>query len=166
MNINNQNTSQVPCPCGKGLKYQDCCQNIHQDPSKALHPEQLMRARYTAYVFGLIDFIIQTYHSSCHAEQDRKAIQTASETKWQTLKIIKSTLNPNSTEGFVEFKAFYVENNKIQCLYERSRFLFEKNQNTNQWFYLDGIYPDTDKIGRNSLCYCESQKKFKHCCGK
>ncbi len=166
MNINNQNQPLLSCPCGKGLVYQDCCKRIHQDPNNAIHPEQLMRARYTAYTLGLTEFIIQTYHPRCHAEQDRKAIQETSEIKWQKLKVIKSTVNSDNTEGFVEFKAFYTENNQVQCLHERSRFLFEKYQNTNQWFYLDGITPNLDKIGRNDPCYCDSQKKFKHCCGK
>ncbi len=162
MNPNNQSLYHISCPCGKDALYQDCCKNIHQNPGKAIHPEALMRARYCAYVLGLVDFIIHTYHPSCHAEQDKKAIQAASKTKWQALEVIKSTLSPDGTEGFVEFKAFYIENNQRQCLYEKSRFLYEQNQ----WFYFDGIILKADKIGRNDPCYCNSQKKFKQCCGK
>ena len=48
------------CPCGKILKYELCCQVIHNDISKALTSEQLMRSRYTAFTKGMGLFIIKS----------------------------------------------------------------------------------------------------------
>ncbi len=157
--------ASLKCPCGTQKIYSHCCEIIHQNPSKALHPEPLMRARYSAYVLGLIDFIIQTYHPSCEAEKQRESIQEAIKSQWQKLEVLNSSVEENAKEGYVEFKAFFIDAHQTQCLHEKSRFLLEQQKGEYMWFYLDGIYPKTDKIGRNDPCICGSQRKFKKCCG-
>ena len=152
-----------------------CCQPIHQLPSRAQHPEQLMRARYSAHVLGLVDFVVATYHPSCEAEQYREAIAESVHSEWLGLKVSSSEI-ADSGEGFVEFKAYYQDGNEEFCLQERSRFLREPIGKETQWFYVDGEYPQpneepinatrlvSDKIGRNDPCPCGSGKKFKKCC--
>ncbi len=152
----------MTCPCGSQLPYEQCCQAIHFDPKNAQKPEQLMRARYSAHALKLIDFIVQTYHPSVHAEQHRQAIEDTAQLNWLSLTVIDAP-SPTESEGFVEFDAQYEENNKAESLHERSRFLFEKDQ----WFYIDGQYPEAPlplKIGRNDPCSCGSGKKAKKCC--
>ncbi|GHA48729.1 YchJ family protein [Photobacterium aphoticum] len=163
------------CPCGNKRPLAECCQPIHQHPALATHPEQLMRARYSAHVLGLVDFVVSTYHPSCEAEQHREAIAESVNSKWLGLDVINSEIADNG-EGFVEFQAFYRDGKEEYCLHERSRFLREELNGEQQWFYIDGEYPEpeapatitpavSDKIGRNDPCVCGSGKKYKKCCG-
>jgi SEC-C motif-containing protein len=70
-------------------------------------------------------------------------------------------LGNNPNEGFVHFKAFFIDQQQTLCLEEQSRFVREKKQ----WFYIDGTFPKHNKVGRNEPCPCGSGKKFKQCCG-
>ncbi|MCW8327516.1 SEC-C domain-containing protein [Photobacterium sp. SDRW27] len=170
------------CPCGSQKELANCCQPIHQVPTRAQHPEQLMRARYSAHVLGLVDFVVATYHPSCEAEQYREAIADSVHSQWLGLEVISSEIADNG-EGFVEFKAYYQDGEEEFCLHERSRFLREPAGNEMQWYYIDGEYPHqpnevpeatvsvstvpavSDKVGRNDPCPCGSGKKYKKCCG-
>ncbi|GAB6262098.1 YchJ family protein [Photobacterium sp. R1] len=125
-----------------------------------------MRARYSAHVLGLVDFVVATYHPSCKAEQYRDAIAESVHSEWLGLEVCDSQI-ASDTEGYVEFKAFYQEQGEKHCLHEKSRFLHEMVGNNPQWFYIDGEYPGNAapvKVGRNDLCPCGSGKKFKKCC--
>lgn len=160
------------CPCCSQQPYDQCCQPIHADTANALLPIQLMRARYCAHVLNNVDFVIDTYHSSCQAQQDAEAIAESVDSEWGKLEVLEAPV-PSESEGFVEFKAYFVEEGKQYCLYERSRFVKEDGQ----WRYIDGVMPEekidprlnqtiaNTKIGRNDPCLCGSGKKFKKCCG-
>lgn len=144
-----------------------------------------MRSRYSAHVLGLVDYVVATYHPSCHAEDYRDAIADSVNSHWLGLNVIHSEI-ADSGEGFVEFEAFYQDDNEQFCLAERSRFLKEATDGVTQWYYIDGEYPkqeneldpelipnaapqqpiaNPDKIGRNDPCVCGSGKKYKKCCG-
>ncbi|WP_425666575.1 YchJ family protein [Vibrio tubiashii] len=166
------------CPCGNPKDYSECCEPIHHDHSKAKTPEKLMRSRYSAHVKGLVDYVINTYHPSCHAEQEREAIADSINSDWCGLEVIGAEPGSHSNEGFVTFKAHFKQGGQEYCLEERSRFLKEKEL----WYYIDGSFPQTQepeqpldprlsqpvqnlKVGRNDPCICGSGKKFKKCCG-
>ena len=72
-------------------------------------------------------------------------------------------MTPIENSGYVYFKAFYIEQNILVTLSEKSRFI-RKNE---KWYYQDG---DTDieksRIPLKSQCPCGSGKKFKRCCMK
>ena len=155
------------CQCGSKKKYENCCEPIHLDPTQAEYPEQLMRARYCAHERQLIDFIVKTYHPSCHAEDYRDAIIESVNSEWFGLEILNTSV-PLNNEGFVEFKAYYQENSEGYCLHERSRFVKEATDKSEQWFYIDGEQPQpavSQKEQRNDPCPCGSGKKHKKCCG-
>lgn len=120
-----------------------------------------MRARYSAHVLGLTDFIVNTYHPSCHAEQQRDAIAQSANNQWQQLEVLRSWSGNDDNEGFVHFKAYFQDNQQVHCLEEQSRFVREHGL----WFYIDGVFPKQQKVGRNDPCLCGSGKKFKKCCG-
>ncbi|PMH46903.1 hypothetical protein BCU68_01540 [Vibrio sp. 10N.286.49.B3] len=139
-----------------------------------------MRSRYSAHVLGLVDYVIKTYHPSCHAESEREGIADSVNSDWQKLEIVATQPGEHAQEGFVEFNAYLNDNGQEFCLSEKSRFI----QEDNLWFYIDGVFPDqqnessdivTDqrltqsieslKVGRNDPCICGSGKKFKKCCG-
>lgn len=123
------------CPCNSGKKYKNCCQLVHDNPKSAEKPEQLMRARYSAYVLGLVYFLVDTFHPDCHANEDREEIAASCQLNWIKLAIKQATLISES-QGYVHFKAFYLEHGQSYCLEERSRFL----RIDGQWFYVDGEF--------------------------
>ncbi len=161
------------CPCGSRQSYTDCCESIHQDPTLATVPEQLMRARYSAHVKKLVDFVVETYHPSCEAESQRTEIAESIDSEWCKLEVLSSESGANDNEGFVTFKAYFKQDGEEFCLQERSRFVKEGRQ----WYYIDGTFPEEAqdtrlsqpiknlKVGRNDPCICGSGKKFKKCCG-
>ncbi len=136
-----------------------------------------MRARYSAHVKGLVDFVVRTYHPSTMAEEQRDGITDSVNSDWCQLEVIKTENGHHIDEGYVEFKAYFNENDEQYCLGERSRFLREKEL----WYYIDGTFlceetPTLEKprlpqpvknlkVGRNDPCICGSGKKFKKCCG-
>lgn len=121
------------CPCGSKKQYKNCCQLIHNDHHLATKPELLMRARFSAYTLGLIDFIVATYHPSCHAQNQIEGIEDGCKLTWTKL-VVKHSVNSSDQEGFVHFKAYYIENGQSGYLEEKSRFIKENNR----WFYIDG----------------------------
>ncbi len=159
------------CPCGSGKTYQDCCQPIHLDASNAITPEQLMRSRYCAHVKQLTDFVVETYHPDCHAEQERDAIQASIMSQWVGLDVMGTEPGRDENEGFVTFSARFIDDGQEYQLTERSRFI----RLDGRWYYIDGTFPDQgkprdcsagNKVGRNDPCPCGSGKKFKKCCGR
>lgn len=152
--------SKQACPCNSGLSYQQCCQPFHQQTHYPKTCEQLMRSRFSGYILQLGGYLFNTHHSDYRG--DLTPAQLAEKTvEWKNLQIIASeTLD---TTGFVEFKAWFIEEGKLSCLYERSRFI----KHDKQWLYCDGdIYPEqkSGKISRNDPCPCGSGKKYKKCC--
>lgn len=151
------------CYCGNSASYEQCCKPIHDNHSLAIHPEQLMRARYSAHVLGLVDFVIATYHPSCQAELQRTEIEQSINSHWCGLEVVEAQSGSHADEGFVHFKAYCTQDNQQFYLEERSRFIKQDGL----WFYIDGQFPEQyqqSKIGRNDPCRCGSGKKFKKCC--
>ncbi len=155
------------CPCGSQLDYQQCCGPAHQDHHQVTTAEQLMRSRYSAHVLGLVDYVVKTYHPSCHAEKQRAGIAESINSRWCKLEVLNRAGGSDADEAFVEFKAYFLDGERLYCLHENSRFVRENQL----WYYIDGTFPadaapEFVKIGRNDLCPCGSGKKFKKCCGK
>ena len=158
------------CHCGKGLNYRDCCKPYIKGKKNAPTAEALMRSRYTAYVVGAIDYIIETYHEESRAPVNYEVTKRWSEkAKWLGLNIIAvSGGDGEAVTGIVHFEAYYEQDFKSYTHHETARF---KKVNE-RWFYVDGdVVPKTitrigEKVGRNDPCPCGMQKKYKHCCGK
>ncbi len=155
------------CPCGSTLSFKQCCFAIHDKSKLASSPEQLMRARYSAYATNSAQFIYNTYATTSRAAQSINDIQAwADNCKWVSLKVIKTTEGNELLKQLptVEFTARYLENNKLFEMHEVSRFIKENEQ----WYYLDGEVGSHQQIAqlqRNDPCPCNSGKKFKKCCG-
>ncbi|PWW10687.1 YchJ family protein [Mangrovibacter plantisponsor] len=148
------------CLCHSGLEYSACCGPFLAGSAVAQTPEQLMRSRYCAFVLKNADYLINTWHPDCHAEQLRHDLLAGFEqTEWLGLTIFATQKGNHDNEGFVSFVARYRDKQHDSAIIERSRFL---NQN-GQWYYIDGMRPE---FGRNDPCPCGSGKKFKKCCGR
>ena len=158
------------CPCGSQQSYTLCCEPIITFKSKASTAEQLMRGRYTAYVKGCVEFILQTTLEEKRKECDEKAIQNWSKNSiWHNLEIVSTNKGgPEDTEGLVEFTAHFTEDSIKKNLHEKA--IFKKIND--QWFYVDGEIQKSKpftrtevKVSRNDPCSCGSGKKYKKCCG-
>ncbi|EEQ15016.1 hypothetical protein yfred0001_1220 [Yersinia frederiksenii ATCC 33641] len=149
------------CPCGSQLEYQKCCEPYILGEKIAAKPAILMRSRYSAYVRKNADYLINTWHPECNAQEWRDGItQSFTQTTWHGLTVIAESAGADDNEAFVEFMARFTDENNLQIItmHERSRFL----RINEHWYYIDGIRPS---VGRNDSCPCGSGKKYKKCCG-
>jgi len=167
------------CPCGSTLSFDACCQLFITQIQKPTTAEQLMRSRFSAYALGNAQYIYDTYAKSSQAAQSVVDIDDWSKScVWIALIIhpLANSVN-NTTEDFVEFSAFYITNNTLCELREKSRFIFEAtsipekniianaevkgkstlNSQVKQWRYIDGdiiAHSEITSIKRNELCPC------------
>jgi len=148
------------CPCGSAVEYSLCCQPYLSGSQVAPDPSHLMRSRYSAFVMKDVDYLISTWHPTCHAATFRPDIEAGfNRTQWLGLTVFEHASGKNDTEGYVSFIARFNEDGKAGAIIERSRFLKENGR----WYYIDGTRP---QFGRNDPCPCGSGKKFKKCCGQ
>ena len=127
------------CPCGSGNLLDACCGHYH-----AGHPapsaETLMRSRYSAYVLGLLDYLLATWHpSTVPGDLELDAV------KWLGLEVKAAAAQGDA--GVVEFVARYRDSNgRAQRLHEISRFVRQTvralPQEESRWFYVDGQFPE------------------------
>ena len=155
------------CPCGADRAYLDCCGIFISNQKIPSTPEELMRSRYTAYNQVNLDYIAQTMKSPAadnfHVDDAR---EWAKKVSWIGLEVIKTRHDFN--KGIVEFRAHYYIDGKKSILHEISEFNFENGK----WYYVNGTKPNkkfianaVKKMGRNDICSCGSNKKYKKCCG-
>jgi SEC-C motif-containing protein len=151
---------ELPCPCKSGQSYRNCCEILHNKQKKPITCEQLMQSRYSAFILQLGDYLFNTYHPDFRGDLTIKQLSEKS-LDWRNLEIVDTKSSKET--GFVEFKAWYINDGQLNCHHERSNFV----KNHDQWLYCDGIfYPEqkSGKITRNDPCPCASGKKFKKCC--
>ena len=131
---------QLICPCGSGKAYAQCCEIAHNNIYSVKTAEQLMRSRYTAFTIDNPEYLHKSHHSSSRPNSKREREQNAAWAKsvvWLHLDIInKYEGNENDKTGTVEFKAYFLENNKTNLIHENSSFAKENGH----WVYIDGCY--------------------------
>ncbi|AXT55272.1 Sec-C motif domain protein [Aquimarina sp. MMG015] len=122
------------CYCGKDKSYNNCCGTVHKDILKASTAEDLMRSRYSAFVLTNGDYLMKSHHSTTRPLKEKKSIVTwAKSVNWVKLEVLNTTDGLEyDMKGTVEFKAFYFEKNKIECIHENSAFIKENGY----WVYL------------------------------
>jgi|GEM_PF-3215856 len=52
-------TDTISCPCLSTKAYSVCCQPLHKGDAHANSAEQLVRSRYSVFVFNHIDYLIK-----------------------------------------------------------------------------------------------------------
>jgi SEC-C motif-containing protein len=157
------------CPCGSGNSYSDCCELIVTGGQQAKTAEQLMRARYSAYVFAKMDFIFESTHPDQRQGYDHAGTKEWAETaEWQGLEIISTNGGETGdSTGEVEFIARFTEKGVSREHHEAGQF---KRQD-GSWYFTEGKMVRqkplaVTRIGRNDPCPCGSGLKYKKCCGK
>jgi SEC-C motif domain protein len=96
-----------------------------------------MRSRYTAFVRGNIDYLMETHAQSTRAGIDRTALAAWSrDTLWLGLEIVATDRGgEHDDDGIVEFIARGVTRGSPFSQRERSRF----TRADGRWFYVDGV---------------------------
>ncbi len=146
----------MQCYCGSKKEFSKCCEPFLNGSLKPLIPQELMRSRYTAYVLGDGEYIVNTAIEEQRYEDDIELIKEYSRSVvWLGLEIVYAEKN------IVEFKAYYKDANGIKVQHEKSEFIYEGET----WLYKEGKLFNS-KIERNMPCPCQSGKKYKKCCEK
>jgi len=163
------NPAPIPCPCFSGKLYADCCEPVLSGAHPAATAESLMRARYSAYALGAIEFILSSTYPDRRGECDEKAITAwSAKSEWTGFEIVSTEAGQaGDTEGKVEFIARFTEDRMKKILHETGIFKHVDGI----WYYVDGtVHPPKpfvrgeDKLNRNDPCPCGSGKKYKKCC--
>jgi SEC-C motif-containing protein len=157
------------CPCASGREYPECCEPFLLGQTRPPTAAALMRARYTAYALGAIDYLYKTSGTRVRKEFDAEnSRKWADSAEWTGLEIVATENGQEHDEtGMVEFVAHYKIKENTFNHHERAQFARQNGV----WTFMDGkiIGPgpkrrDEPKIGRNDPCPCGSGQKFKKCC--
>ena len=165
------------CPCGTNAPYPLCCGPFHAGEA-APTALKLMRSRYSAYVLGAIDYLVETHDPGTRRGLNRQAVdEWARASEWLGLDILSVHAGgERDEEGEVEFAAHGSTAGKPFTLRERSRF----RRIDGRWHYRDGVHPGGENAmaasapartpakamptaGRNDPCPCGSGLKYKRC---
>ncbi len=159
----------IECPCGRPKEYTQCCGEVIAGSRAADTAEDLMRARYCAYVRGELGYLWGTLHPKSRKGHDPESTRDWSEnSKWLGLEIVKTEEGGvDDSVGQVEFIARYERDGEVQEHHELSHFRrFE-----GEWAFDNGkvvgskpTVREEPKVGRNDPCPCGSGKKHKKCC--
>ena len=124
------------CPCKSRLSYANCCMPFHYGRAKPDTAEQLMRSRYSAYFFRLVDYLVDTTHPDTREPGLKRELEASiGQVNWKYLTIVQvSKGGKDDKVGKVEFFAKYYVGDEPDELHEHSRFRRFKGV----WKYLDG----------------------------
>jgi SEC-C motif domain protein len=159
------------CPCASGKAFADCCEPYLAGRAAAPTAEALMRARYSGYATGRVDFVEKTHAPESRADFDRKASEKwARDSSWKGLQVLAvKGGGVGDDAGVVSFVARFAQDGRD---YEHREIASFRKQD-DRWWFVDGKSPKPDTfvksapdVGRNDPCSCGSGKKFKKCHGK
>ncbi len=129
------------CPCFSNESYETCCQPYHKGKIPK-DVQNLMRSRFSAYVLGLAEYIIQTTHSdSTTYQEDKKKwiediLQFHRDGKLKSLEILDS--KQHEEVAFVVFIITIEFKGKINVYTEKSCFLKVQEK----WLFRDSLIKD------------------------
>ncbi len=58
------NPTDTTCSCGSGKSYADCCLSFHEKKTVEIEPSGFVRSRFSAFVYGLTKYIMESTHPS------------------------------------------------------------------------------------------------------
>lgn len=161
----------MQCPCQSQKPSAECCQPFLDGKAWPETAEQLMRARYTAFATGSVDFIIESHDPSTRDEVDRTTTEHWSKkSEWIGFELVNvEGGEAGDTDGRVEFIARYKVKGDEVAHHETAVF----HKKSDKWYFCDSemaghetFVRQTEKVGRNDPCPCGSGKKYKKCCAQ
>ena len=131
-----QTRAESLCPCKSGESYYVCCMPYHYRKAQPSTAEKLMRSRYSAYFFRLVDYLVETTHPDKRTPELRQELKDTIHTiNWKFLTIVNTSKGGKTDKvGKVEFIADCFVDKEPHALHELSRFRRYKGN----WKYLDG----------------------------
>jgi SEC-C motif domain protein len=122
----------VPCPCGLGLSYGDCCGRLHRGESAAATAEQLMRSRFSAFALHEGPYLLRSWHPDTRPRD----LRFDGTLRWTRLEILDSSGGGLfDSAGAVAFRAHYLDGGKPGSMQENSRFV----RHDGAWVYVSAI---------------------------
>ena len=157
------------CPCSSNKELAVCCHPYISGQIPAPTAEALMRARYSAFTMGNLDYVEQTITEEASQSFNRVDMERSLPgTEWLGIEVTGTTAGLESDDtGTVNFVFQYRYGGREFRQVEIASFLKVEGA----WLYHDSeINPKSlpvraESIGRNDPCSCGSGKKFKKCCG-
>ncbi len=129
----------APCPCGSDRKLKKCCALFHR--GRPAPPHLLMRARYTAYATGAVDFIVRTTHPGGPQWRDDVAAWKAElreycrATTFVGLRVLEHGVEQDADRAYVLFHAELLQDTTPVGFTERSLFV----RANGRWLYDSAI---------------------------
>lgn len=117
------------CPCLSGESYADCCEPLHDRTASAPTAVRLMRARFSAFSLGDVDYLLDSWHPKTRPT----SLSLDPEQRWFRLDVVGRSGGPFDRFGTVEFRAYFRSNGVVGSQHEVSRFIRERGR----WYYLD-----------------------------
>lgn len=143
------------CPCGSGGAYDDCCGRLHNGggASEGATPEAIVRARFSAYVKNLPEYIVSSTHPDSKdlkrredpkegaAQLLKDATSTMKTVAFQRLSLQKTAVGKGKDEQFVTYEVTYKPAGKkkkggSKNIAERSRYV---KTEAGEWKYMDAL---------------------------
>jgi SEC-C motif-containing protein len=124
-----------PCPCGSGKKYKQCCEVYHKGKI-ATDAVFVMRARYSAFAVGNVDYILSTTHPQHEDSLKEEAVRReeikhfSRITTFRKLEILKE--ERGEPLSYVTFRVFLEQEGKPLSFTEKSTF----EKINGRWLYL------------------------------
>ena len=155
------------CSCGNPEPFAECCEPLLQGTRAAGTAEALMRSRYSAYVAGDVDYIIDTQSPETRHTVDRQATADWSRrADWRGLEIVSTAAGgPGDVAGTVEFIARYAMNGEDVEHHEVAEF----RRQDDRWYFVDGQPPkqepfrrETQKVARQPMSKLVTHSKRPH----
>jgi len=154
-----------PCSCGSGKNFDDCCGPLLGGQRPAGTAEELMRSRFTAHVAQDYAYLHRTHQPTSRLPFVPEP--AAPDISWTKLAVHRHEAGPRPEVAFVEFSAFFTDEQGEKVIQERAEFV----RTDGQWLYTRAVRSGpapfkaaAPKPGRNDPCPCGSGKKYKHCC--
>ena len=124
-----------PCPCGAKATIDKHCLPIIDGKAKPETAERLMRARFTAYSMGDVDFLIRTTAAEFREKLDADELEEYCDSiRCISLKVLATEAGgPKDDEGVVKFHASLMVNGKRTLHSEVSHFHREEGD----WVYAE-----------------------------
>ncbi len=128
---------EIVCACDSGASYRDCCEPYHKGSRAAPTAVALMRSRYSAFVYGKIDYLVETtLPASRTADLKDDCRLTCESIRWIDLEVVATLQGEFSDKiGKVEFKASYIKDGSLKVHHEYSRF----RRKGGKWYYVGEV---------------------------
>lgn len=137
-----------PCPCTSGKTYGSCCHPFHKGDAEPQDGQTLVRARYSAFALGEIEFLWRTLHPH-HPDREKGreqvlAVLRIASSAYRYMGLTFLDQAPEDADGVsrVLYVARIFQRGKSVSFVELAQFLFDGGGQR----YLGGRSVDLDKL--------------------